>query len=114
MYQVRKCQTYSVTTKTKTANLDPEKFRKLSIPYEGNSEEEFVNYISDLSFDEICDELDEETLEELNKLFENAEWEEWHNSTWDGEEVWCEIGEENPEYSNSGGFVIRHSTHIEF
>jgi len=112
MYQVRKCQTYSVTTKTKTANLDPEKFRNLSIPYEGNSEEEFVNYIGGLYFDELYGELlnDEETLDELNKLFDDAEWEEWYNSAWDGEEVWCEIGQDNPEYTRTGGFEVRHST----
>jgi hypothetical protein len=42
MYQIRKCQTYSVTSKTQTATLNPEKFRNLSTPYEGESEEEFV------------------------------------------------------------------------
>lgn len=51
MYQIRKCQTYSVTSKTQTANLDPEKFRNLSTPYEGDSEEEFVNYISGIYLD---------------------------------------------------------------
>jgi hypothetical protein len=67
MYQIRKCETYSVTSKTETANLDPEKFRNISVPYEGNSEEEFLNYISDLYIDEVYEELDKETLEELDK-----------------------------------------------
>lgn len=110
MYQIRKCQTYSVTSKTKTAFLDPEKFRNLSIPYEGESEEDFVNYISELYIDDIYEELDEETLDELNKFYDNVEWEEWYNSAWDGEESWFEIGEENDEYRRTGGFEVRHTT----
>lgn len=110
MYQIRKCQTYSVTSKTKTAVLDPEKFRNLSIPYEGDSEEEFVNYISELYIDDIYEELDEETLSELDKFYDNVEWEEWYNSAWDGEESWFDIGEENDEYRRTGGFEVRHST----
>lgn len=110
MYQIRKCQTYSVTSKTKTAFLDPEKFRNLSIPYEGDSEEDFVNYISELYIDDIYEELDEETLIELNKFYDDIEWEEWYNSAWDGEESWFDIGEENEEYRRTGGFEVRHST----
>lgn len=114
MYQIRKCETYSVTSKTKTANLDPEKFRNISVPYEGETEEDFVNYISGLYLDEISEELDEETLNELNKFFDDVEWEEWYNSAWDGEDTWFEIGEENPEYRRNGGFDVRHSTKVEF
>jgi hypothetical protein len=110
MYQIRKCQTYSVTSKTKTAFLDPEKFRNLSIPYEGDSEEEFVNYISELYIDDIYEELDEETFSELDKFHDNVEWEEWYNSAWDGEESWFDIGEENEEYRRTGGFEVRHTT----
>jgi hypothetical protein len=110
MYQIRKCQTYSVTSKTKTAVLDPEKFRNLSIPYEGDSEEEFVNYISELYIDDIYEELDEETFSELDKFHDNVEWEEWYNSAWDGEESWFDIGEENEEYRRTGGFEVRHTT----
>ena len=110
MYQIRKCQTYSVTSKTQTATLNPEKFRNLSTPYEGESEEEFVNYISELYIDDIYEELDEETLTELNKFFDDVEWEEWYNSAWDGEESWFDIGEENPEYRRTGGFEVRYTT----
>jgi hypothetical protein len=70
MYQIRKCQTWTVTSKTQTATLDPEKFRNLSTPYEGDSEEDFVNYVSGLYLDDIYEELDEETisLEELRQF----------------------------------------------
>jgi hypothetical protein len=110
MYQIRKCQTWTFTSKTQTATLDPEKFRNLSTPYEGDSEEDFVNYISGLYLDDIYEELDEETISELDKFFDNVEWEEWYNSAWDGEESWFEVGEENPEYRRTGGFEVRYST----
>lgn len=110
MYQIRKCQTYSITSKTETAYLDPQKFRNLSIPYEGNSEEEFLHYISELYIDDVYSELDEETLAELDKFGDNVSWTEWYNSAWDGEESWHEIGEENPEFRKSGGFDCRYST----
>lgn len=34
MYQIRKCQTITIVSKTQTINLDPENFRNLSLPYE--------------------------------------------------------------------------------
>jgi hypothetical protein len=114
MYQLRKCETYSVTRQTETINLDPEKFRNISIPYEGDSEEDFVNYISELDFYEISSELDEETTSELDKFYDMVDWEEWYNSAWDGEENWIEIGESDPEYRRTGGFNARHSTHVQY
>lgn len=59
---------------------------------------------------DIYEELDEETISELDKFFDNVEWEEWYNSAWDGEESWFDIGEENPEYRRTGGFEVRHTT----
>lgn len=113
MYQLRKCETYSVTRQTEVANLDPEKFRNLSVPYEGESEEDFVNYIAGLDYYDIIDELresDEETANELDKFYDMADWEEWYNTAWDGENSWFEIGEANPEYRKYGGFESRFST----
>ena len=110
MYQLRKCETYSVTRQTEVANLDPEKFRNLSVPYEGNSEEDFLNYIADLDYYLIVSELDEETSAELDKFYDMVEWEEWYNSAWDGENSWYEIGTSNPGYRRTGGFEARHTT----
>ena len=50
------------------------------------------------------------TRQKLDKFFDDIEWEEWYNSAWDGEESWFDIGEENQEYSRTGGFEVRHST----
>lgn len=110
MYQLRKCETYTVTRQTETINLDPEKFRNISVPYEGDSEEDFLSYINELDFYEVSSELDEETANELDKFYDMADWEEWYNSAWDGEENWIEIGESDVEYRRTGGFNARHTT----
>jgi len=94
MYKLRKLESYTVTRTTQTAILDPEKFRNISIPYEGNSEEEFLNYIDELDFWEIEGELDPETYDELNKFYDDVDWEDIHNTAWDGSNNWFEIGEE--------------------
>jgi hypothetical protein len=110
MYQLRKCETYTITRQTNVASLDPEKFRNLSTPYEGESEEDFVDYISGLDYYEISSELDEETADELNKFYDDADWNEWYNSAWDGEQSWFDIGEENEEFTRTGGFDVRYTT----
>jgi hypothetical protein len=108
MYQIRKTERYTVLQHTETANLDPEKFRQFG--YEGDSEEEFLNFISDLEFDDIYEDIDDETKSELSKIKEEYYWTEYYNSAWDGEESWYDIGEDNKEWTRTGGFEIRHST----
>lgn len=116
MYQIRKCQTITIVSKTQTINLDPENFRNLSLPYEGNSEEEFVKYINGIDFNQLYEEnslsqeLDQQSVLELNKFYEDAEWEDFYNSSFDAEESWLEIGEENISFTRTGGFEARHST----
>lgn len=111
MYKIRKCERVTTVSHSVTALLDPEKFRNISIPYEGHTEEEFLQYLEENRYelDEIWEEIDEETMTELNKLWE-PEWTEYDNSAWHGEESWLELGEPNPEYSKYGGFETKHTT----
>ena len=111
MYQIRKCERVTTVSHSGTALLDPENFRNISIPYEGSTEEEFLQYLEENRYelDEIWEEIDEDTMTELNKLWE-PEWTEYDNSAWHGEESWLELGEPNPEYSKYGGFETRHTT----
>ena len=108
MYQIRKVETFSVLRHTETATLDPEKFRKFV--FEGNTEEEFLNFISELDFDEVYDELDQESKDELIKIKEDYDWTEFYNSAWDEEKSWFDIGAENEEFRKTGGFEIRYTT----
>ena len=40
MYQIRKCERVTICYCSEVANLDPEKFKNISIPFEGESEED--------------------------------------------------------------------------
>ena len=92
MYQLRKFRDRTISDRTAVINLDPEKFRNLSIPYSGNSEEEFLNYINETDFWDIESELDAHTRKELDKFYDDADWEEFHDTSWDRENTWLESG----------------------
>lgn len=111
MYQIRKCERYTSWNCSEVANLDPEKFRTLSVPFEGETEKDFLDYISSNQYEleEIYDEIDEDTMDELQKIW-SPEWTEYSNSAWKFEDSWLESGKENEEWRKTGGFEMTHST----
>ena len=110
--QIRKCERVTVYNTTEVANLNPDDFRNLSIPFEGETDTDFLSYLGENMF-ELCEviyeEINRDTLEELSKMWE-PEWTEYSNSTWNGEDSWIEAGEVNEEYTKTGGFQILQST----
>jgi hypothetical protein len=113
MIQIRKCEKVTVYNTTEVANLNPEDFRTLSVPFQGETDEEFLSYLEDNKWEleDIYEEIGEEILSELNKIWE-PEWTEYYNSACDGEESWLESGEVNEEYTKTGGFQVKNSTFI--
>jgi len=111
MYQIRKCERYTCCQSTEVANLDPEKFRDLSVPFEGESEEDFLSYIESnrWELEEIYEELDEETLSELNKLWDPS-WTEYYNSAYRFEDSWHELGSVDETWTKNGRFETLHTT----
>ena len=109
--QIRKCERVTVYNTTEVANLNPEDFKNISFPFEGESDEEFLSYLNENRYEleEIWEEFSEETLSELNKLWE-PEWTEYSNSAWKGEDSWLESGEINESYRKTGGFEVLNST----
>jgi hypothetical protein len=109
--QIRKCERVTSYNTTEVANLNPEDFKNISFPFEGESDEEFLSYLDENRYEleEIWEEFSEETLSELNKLWE-PEWTEYSNSAWKGEESWLEGGETNEEYTKTGGFDAKYTT----
>lgn len=109
--KIRKCERIVVFNATEVANLNPEDFRNLSVPFEGESDEEFLSYLEENKWEleDIYEEIDQEVLNELNKLWE-PEWTEYSNSAWDGEDSWLESGEEDESYRKTGGFEVLNST----
>ena len=109
--QIRKCERVTVYNTTEVANLNPDDFRNLSVPFEGEGDEEFLAYLEDNKWEleEIYEEIDEDVLNELNKLWE-PEWTEYSNSAWNGEDSWLESGETNESHTKTGGFEVMNST----
>ena len=109
--QIRKCERVTVYNTTEVADLNTEDFKNISFPFEGESDEEFLSYLNENRYEleEIWEEFSEETLSELNKLWE-PEWTEYSNSAWKGEDSWLEGGEVNDEYTKTGGFDAKYTT----
>jgi hypothetical protein len=109
--KIRKCERVVVFNATDVANLNPNDFRNLSVPFEGESDEEFLAYLEDNKWEleDIYEEIDQDVLNELSKLWE-PEWTEYSNSAWDGEDSWLESGEEDESYRKTGGFEVLNST----
>lgn len=110
--EIRKCERVTVFNTTEVVNLDPEKFRNLTIPFEGESDIDFLEYLQENMYElnEVnYEEFDDDTLAELNKLWE-PEWTEYSNSAWNGEDSWLDSGVVNEEYSKTGGFEIINTT----
>ncbi len=109
MYQIRKCERIISWQMTEVANIDPEKFRNISEPFQGETEQDFINYLDSIYLDDIYEELDEETLNEISKIYE-PEWTEYSNSTWKGEDSWLESGRVDEEFTKTGGFEVKFDT----
>lgn len=111
MYQIRKCERVTSCMASEVANLDPEKFRTLSVPFEGETEEDFLAYLSENQYEleEIYEEIDEETHSELEKIW-YPEWTEYSNSAWKYEDSWHESGRVDETWTRYGGFEPVHTT----
>lgn len=118
-FQIRKCEKYTNWEATEAVNLNPEDFVNLpDFPYEGDtgSEQEFVEYIQELYYEDwydICDQLEEQgntdLADTLSLLFEGDM--EIYSSTTDKYSTeWFDIGEVDPEYTKYGGFNGRYNT----
>jgi hypothetical protein len=111
--KIRKCERIVVCNTTEVANLNPEDFRNLSVPFQGESEEEFLTYLEDnqCELEDIYEEIKEDVLNELSKLWQ-PEWTEYYNSAWDVGDSWHESGEEDESYRKTGGFEVKNSTKV--
>jgi hypothetical protein len=116
MYQLRKCERYTNWEATEAVDLNPEDFRDLSFPYEGEDEEAFVNYIQEFYYEdwyELCDELEEsgktEAADAIASLFE-GDMEIYSSTTDKTETMWFDIGEADPSWTKYGGFNAKFNT----
>lgn len=105
-YQIRKVESVTSIRSSLVIELDPKKFKKLEInPYTGDSEEEFMTYMSEFDFEDPPYDLDDNTSKLLMDL-SNSTWEEYANSCEKGSNVWLQIGEKDSAYYKTGGFKV--------
>ena len=115
-YQLRRVERYTNWEATEVVNLKPEDFKTLSIPFNGDGEEEFIGYIQSLyedDWDEICDELkssDKTAVADALSMLFNGKMKVYSSTTDDEEDSWMEIGDENKEYPKHGYFKSKFST----
>jgi hypothetical protein len=123
MFTIRKVERKTVWQATEPVSLSPLHFSMLkSFPYSGqsNDEKSFLNYIyglnKDLDYIEketLLAELDtlgfSETSDSLWKIFD-CEMKIYSDSSDDGEDSWLELGEENPKFTDYGGFQMKLKT----
>ena len=112
MLTLRKVERYTVLRDTESITLDPEKFRGISNPYEGQTDKEFIEYIHNniqefYDDDELWDELDVETQIQLGKFLE-PEYREFYNSAWKAEDSFIECG----TIDDRENFVTNETTDI--
>lgn len=113
--KVRQCRKWTSWETSPIIELNPDDFRNLSIPFEGDTEAEFIKYLSEYSyeFENIEDEFNEELYLRVMSFIQPgnyAEWEEYYNSLHKHEESWFEVGEENSDYSKNGFFETKITT----
>ena len=114
MRTIRKVERYTVLRQTTHASVDPEKFRGISKPYEGSTDKEFIDYINEVlqefyDDEDLWNELDQETQESIGGLVE-PEYEEFHNTAWDGEDSFLQSGESTED---GHGFIVDETTERE-
>lgn len=111
MYTIRKTETFTVYEASEPVQIDPEKFRNLSKPYNGNTESEFIGYLASFFPYDIPEDLDEDTKEILVKLDEGITI-EYANSLEKGSNQNLQIGEVDLSYTKSGGFRVEDEVKI--
>lgn len=109
-YQIRKSEEASVKYVTHPIELDTEDFRNLSIPYTGNTDKEFLEYIWSFKFNGVPEDLSEELTDILEFELFDGPMETIYNSGEDRDNSVLELGEANPNFTKQGGFMIHLTT----
>lgn len=121
MVSLRRCEKYTNWEATKSFEFNPEDFRSIEKsfnPYEGETNEEFADYIDELLTEvyvyDVCEELEElgfySASEMLSSLAE-GEMTIYSSTTDSYGEEWIDMGVEDESYIKTGGFKVNYSTH---
>lgn len=110
---VRKVERFTVWQASQPIEIDVEKLRQCTPPYEGETHEDLIQYLSDnvyQNYDWVVDNEDVyETAYDLS-MDESPEMEDYSDSRNNFEDSWIEIGIPNEEYRKTGMFESYVST----
>ena len=112
--------TYTITQVTTPATFDSEDFKKAVPPYEGETEEDFWNYMNDNLSNWEAEEyigdneniLSEELLDLLYEVFVEYPQHEMFDSRTKSEEITMEAGVIDESYSKYAGFNAKYSNDV--
>ena len=111
---VRKVETWTISAASVPVEVNVEALRKCEPPYEGNSDEELVQYLYNnvyMDYDFYENETNKEVYgeDEVYELCmeEVYDMEEFFDSRNKGEESWIQVGVPNPEWTKHGGFEVK-------
>ena len=108
---VRKVETWTISAASEPIEVNVEALRKCEPPYEGNSDEELVQYLYNnvyMDYDFYENETNKEVYGE-DAVYELCmeevyDMEEFYDSRNKGEESFIQVGTPDPEYTKHGGF----------
>ena len=108
---VRKCERYTVWEASEPIEINIEKLRKCEPPYEGDSDEELLEYINEEvinNFDwaETNTEVYGES-EAVELVMECTDMQVYSDTREKYAQEWLDIGIPNDEYSKMGKFEVR-------
>lgn len=108
---VRKCEKYTIWESSTPLEVDVEKLKRCDPPYEGESHEDLLNYLSENVFNNY-DWADNETNKEVYgedeaydlTMDDSPEMDVYSDSREKSADDWIEIGVPNEEYRKTGRF----------
>jgi|TARA_R110000803_G_scaffold61444_4_gene121278 hypothetical protein len=112
---IRKCESYTLWEASEPIEVDVEKLRKCEPPYEGETNEDLLNYISENVWNND-DWYDNETNVEVygedeayRLSMEESDMKCYSDSRNKGCENWLDIGVPNEEYRKMGSFEVKET-----
>lgn len=114
---VRQCERYTVWEATKPVEVNVEKLRKCEPPFEGENEQDLLEYLSDNVWnnedwaDENAETYGADEAYELT-LIEAYDSEPYSDTRDKYDQSWIDVGVPNEEYRKMGMFEVR-ATNVE-
>ena len=112
---IRFCESYRIAQASEPIEVDVEALRKCTPPYEGNTPEELLEYLEEITEDYDWYEENKENFEDEDDAYALI-FEEWpemkpfDDSRENGAETWLEVGQPNEEYLRYGNWKMEATT----